>query len=466
MLQTYWIHGSWSFLWQALTFDAFHPPLDYVLGRLLEPLGPSDPIRKLLPVLWGTAGIAAFGRLLARRAGETAGLVGAALLAFSPYHVRYSQELRPYALGLLLLTASLLLLDRFPGASRAGASGRPLPRLARDRICPVSRGRRAGARGRGARRRGRLRGRSRAPPRGAALCRMEPRFRPGALARLSSLVAGAAHGHAPPADGGARAGHARAARARSGVLRVRARRPSSAGCRGVAVRGLAGRRILVRSRHPRPARFRGLGNRRSRPDRDPRTDASALRRLEAFPARGPRSDRPGGARAGRADRAPGGAARRRGPADRGSGPGRAEPARLLPGRARRLASARRIPAPRDRPDRSHLHREPVHAALHGVLRRRARLALGGHGRHPPESLRRQPRRRREPARLFMEAGHAGLARACRRARIPLAAPMGSQLSFGLVPDRRRGRGASARHAVAVAVRASPPTSPASPGTPR
>ena len=103
-LQTYWIHGSWSFLWQALTFDAFHPPLDYVLGRILEPLGPSDPIRKLLPVLWGTVGIAVFGRFLARRAGETAGLVGAALLAFSPYHVRYSQELRPYALGLLLLT--------------------------------------------------------------------------------------------------------------------------------------------------------------------------------------------------------------------------------------------------------------------------------------------------------------------------------------------------------------------------
>ncbi|MET0620689.1 MAG: glycosyltransferase family 39 protein [Thermoanaerobaculia bacterium] len=124
MLQTYWIHGSWSFLWQALTFDAFHPPLDYVLGRVLEPLGPSDPIRKLLPVLWGTAGIAAFGRLLARRAGETAGLVGAALLAFAPYHVRYSQELRPYALGLLLLTASLLLLDRFlerPGVVRLAA---------------------------------------------------------------------------------------------------------------------------------------------------------------------------------------------------------------------------------------------------------------------------------------------------------------------------------------------------------
>jgi hypothetical protein len=121
ILQTYWINGSWDFLWRSLTFDAFHPPLDYVLGRLVEPLRPTDAMRKLLPVAWGTAGIAVFGRLLGRRAGEAAGLAGAALLALAPYHVRYSQELRPYALSLLLLCASLLLLDRYlerPSARR------------------------------------------------------------------------------------------------------------------------------------------------------------------------------------------------------------------------------------------------------------------------------------------------------------------------------------------------------------
>jgi hypothetical protein len=124
VLQSFWINGSWPFLWKALRFDAFHPPLDYVLGRLLSPLGPSDTVRKLLPVLWGTATVGVFGRLLARRAGETAGLAGAALLALAPYHVRYSQELRPYALALLLVCASLLLLDRYlerPGAVRLAA---------------------------------------------------------------------------------------------------------------------------------------------------------------------------------------------------------------------------------------------------------------------------------------------------------------------------------------------------------
>jgi hypothetical protein len=48
-----------------------------------------------------------------RRAGLTSAFVSLALLALAPFHVRYSQELRPYSLGLLLLCLSLLCLDRF-----------------------------------------------------------------------------------------------------------------------------------------------------------------------------------------------------------------------------------------------------------------------------------------------------------------------------------------------------------------
>jgi mannosyltransferase len=113
ILQAYWINGTWQFLWRSLDFDAFHPPLDYIVGRLLETFGPADAVRKLPAVLWGAGTVVAFGALLRRRAGETAGLVGAALLAFAPFHVRYSQELRPYSLALLLLCLSLLALDRF-----------------------------------------------------------------------------------------------------------------------------------------------------------------------------------------------------------------------------------------------------------------------------------------------------------------------------------------------------------------
>jgi hypothetical protein len=113
ILQAYWIHGSWKFFWGSLRFDAFHPPLDYVLDKLLETLHPSDAVRKLPAVAWGVGTVVAFGFLLRRRGSPAAGLTAACLLAFSPFHVRYSQELRPYSLALLLLCLSLLALDRF-----------------------------------------------------------------------------------------------------------------------------------------------------------------------------------------------------------------------------------------------------------------------------------------------------------------------------------------------------------------
>ncbi len=118
-LQSYWLHGTWSFLWKSLKFDAFHPPLDYVVGRLLEALGPADWERKIPAVLWGVGTVAALGVLASRRAGRTAGLVTALLLAASPFHVRYSQELRPYSLGLFAFSFALLALDVHLGARTA-----------------------------------------------------------------------------------------------------------------------------------------------------------------------------------------------------------------------------------------------------------------------------------------------------------------------------------------------------------
>ncbi len=121
ILQTYWTSGDWAFLWKSLRFDAFHPPLDYVLGKLFEALHPSDPLRKLLPAVWSAGGVAALGLLLGRRGGPVLGLTAAALLAFAPYHVRFAQELRPYSLALFLLTLALYALERFlerPGPAR------------------------------------------------------------------------------------------------------------------------------------------------------------------------------------------------------------------------------------------------------------------------------------------------------------------------------------------------------------
>jgi len=121
ILQGFFIQGSSHFFWKTLRFDAIHPPLDYIVARAVETLAPADWARKIPAVLWGLGTVAALGVLVSRRAGRLAGAIAALLLAFAPFHVRYSQEFRPYALGLFLLVLSLLLLDRFlekPGPLR------------------------------------------------------------------------------------------------------------------------------------------------------------------------------------------------------------------------------------------------------------------------------------------------------------------------------------------------------------
>jgi Dolichyl-phosphate-mannose-protein mannosyltransferase len=113
ILQGFWIRGSWDFFWKSLKFDAVHPPLDYLVARLVETVRPADWVRKVPDVLWGTLTVPVLALLVGRRAGRTAGIVSALLLAAAPFHVRYSQEFRPYSLSLLLLTLALLLLERF-----------------------------------------------------------------------------------------------------------------------------------------------------------------------------------------------------------------------------------------------------------------------------------------------------------------------------------------------------------------
>jgi uncharacterized membrane protein len=103
--------GSWNFLWRSIRFDAGHPPLDYLIARSWELLSPSDSARKLPVILWGLGAVVSFGLLVARRVTWRAGLIAGALLAVAPFHVRYSQEFRPYSLSLFLLCLSLLLLD-------------------------------------------------------------------------------------------------------------------------------------------------------------------------------------------------------------------------------------------------------------------------------------------------------------------------------------------------------------------
>jgi hypothetical protein len=113
ILETFTLRESWSGFWRSLRWQALQAPLDYVLRKLFETLDPVDWVRRLPSIVWGAGCVLAFGSLVRRRGGEAIGLSAALLLALAPYHVRYSQEVRPYALGLFLLCCALLTLETY-----------------------------------------------------------------------------------------------------------------------------------------------------------------------------------------------------------------------------------------------------------------------------------------------------------------------------------------------------------------
>lgn len=87
-------------LWGDWMVRETNPPLFYTLLKSWTGLaGTGDRTIRLLPILFGLAGIAA-GALLARRlGGPRAGLLAAGLLALSASHVDLSQEVRAYGMA-------------------------------------------------------------------------------------------------------------------------------------------------------------------------------------------------------------------------------------------------------------------------------------------------------------------------------------------------------------------------------
>lgn len=112
ILDVFTLRYSWGGMWTALQRGVYNPPLDYLIRKLVELLHPTDALRRLPGVIWGTACVVVFGALVARRSCRRIGAAASIFLAFAPYHVRYSQEVRPYALALLFVCSSLLCLDR------------------------------------------------------------------------------------------------------------------------------------------------------------------------------------------------------------------------------------------------------------------------------------------------------------------------------------------------------------------
>ncbi len=95
----------------ALRHDG-HPPLYYLLLHYwAEWFGTSDTAVRALSGVFGVAALPLAWSAGRRRGGPVLGWIFVALLALSPYALRYSTETRMYALVMLLVLAGYLLVD-------------------------------------------------------------------------------------------------------------------------------------------------------------------------------------------------------------------------------------------------------------------------------------------------------------------------------------------------------------------
>lgn len=126
ILQVVWTRGSFASAWSALARDLAQPPLDGLISWLVLRAGAGETAHRLVNVAWGLATVAVLALWAARRVSPRAGLVVGLLTTASPFHVRYSQEIRPYALSLLLAVLALRALDEMldaEGGERRGPWG-------------------------------------------------------------------------------------------------------------------------------------------------------------------------------------------------------------------------------------------------------------------------------------------------------------------------------------------------------
>ncbi|MDI9633330.1 MAG: glycosyltransferase family 39 protein [Methanolinea sp.] len=99
--------GSLAEIWNTMEVGDFHPPLFHWIEHFMLALGNSEFILRLVPAIAGICTIPVFYLVGKELADERVGVIAAALLAFSPFHIYYSQE--AYSYSLVLLVFSILL---------------------------------------------------------------------------------------------------------------------------------------------------------------------------------------------------------------------------------------------------------------------------------------------------------------------------------------------------------------------
>jgi mannosyltransferase len=107
---------------ENLRNSSFEPPLYFwLIHAVVQAFGSSETAMRLPSAIAGALTIPAFWYLIRAQTGNTgAALLGAALLAFNPLHLWYSQEARPYAFVILFVCLATIFLT---AALRGGTRG-------------------------------------------------------------------------------------------------------------------------------------------------------------------------------------------------------------------------------------------------------------------------------------------------------------------------------------------------------
>jgi len=119
-------------IWGTLSAGEFNPPLFYWMEHLMLTFGESEAVLRFLPALLGALTVVVMYFVAREVLDRPSSLVAAALLAFSPFHIYYSQEARAYAPMLFFFALALLFFlkaTRKGGTATGSLSGlsRPSP---------------------------------------------------------------------------------------------------------------------------------------------------------------------------------------------------------------------------------------------------------------------------------------------------------------------------------------------------
>ncbi|MDD1715579.1 MAG: glycosyltransferase family 39 protein [Methanolinea sp.] len=95
-----------------------HPPLFYWFTHFTLGFGHNEAVLRFLPALFGVLAIPAVYLLGSVAVDRNAGILGAALITFSPFHLFYSQEARMYTMLMLFLILALFFFLRARGEGR------------------------------------------------------------------------------------------------------------------------------------------------------------------------------------------------------------------------------------------------------------------------------------------------------------------------------------------------------------